>query len=71
LPEALVYQRLRHPVANERQAVRTLLRWYRDGADVQARIPLLSTYLGHVKPAATYWYYSDSRVIPMPALSCS
>ena len=33
-------------------AVRTLLRWYRDGGDVQARLPLLSTYLGHVRPPA-------------------
>jgi integrase len=39
-------------------AVRTLLDWYRDGADVQARMPLLSTYLGHVHPANTYWYLS-------------
>ncbi len=39
-------------------AVRTLLGWYRDGADVQARIPALSTYLGHVDPAHTYWYLS-------------
>ncbi|MCA1678603.1 MAG: tyrosine-type recombinase/integrase, partial [Actinobacteria bacterium] len=37
-------------------AVRTLLEWYRDGLDVQARLPLLSTYLGHVNPASTYWY---------------
>lgn len=37
-------------------AVRTLLNWYRDGADVQARLPLLSTYLGHVHPGSTYWY---------------
>ncbi len=37
-------------------AVRTLLEWYRDGVDVQARLPLLSTYLGHVNPASTYWY---------------
>jgi hypothetical protein len=22
----------------------------------QARLPLLSTYLGHVEPASTYWY---------------
>ena len=50
-------------------AVGTLLRWYRDGGDVQARLPLLSTYLGHVRPSSTYWYYSDSRVIPMPAPS--
>ncbi len=39
-------------------AVRTLLDWYRDGADVQACMPLLSTYLGHVHPANTYWYLS-------------
>lgn len=39
-------------------AVRTLLRWYRDGGDVQARLPLLSTYLGHIQPASTYWYLS-------------
>ena len=30
---------------------RTLLDWYRDGGDVAARLPLLSTYLGHVDPA--------------------
>jgi integrase len=30
-----------------RYAVQTLLDWYRDGVDVQARLPLLSTYLGH------------------------
>ena len=34
----------------------TLLDWYRDGGDVAARLPLLSTYLGHVDPANTYWY---------------
>lgn len=39
-------------------AVRTLLGWYRDGADVAALMPLLSTYLGHVHPANTYWYLS-------------
>ena len=37
-------------------AVATLLDWYRDGGDVAARLPLLSTYLGHVEPANTYWY---------------
>jgi integrase len=37
-------------------AVRTLLEWYRDDVDVQARLPLLSTYMGHVNPASTYWY---------------
>ena len=39
-------------------AVKTLLGWYRDGGDVQARMPLLSTYLGRVDPAATFWYLS-------------
>jgi len=47
--------------------VATLRDWYRDGVDVQARLPLLSAMLGHVAPAATYWYYSDSRVIPILA----
>lgn len=35
-------------------AVRTLLEWYRDEGEVQARLPLLSTYLGHVHPKDTY-----------------
>jgi integrase/recombinase XerD len=39
-------------------AVRTLLDWYRAGLDVESRLPLLSTYLGHVSPASTYWYLS-------------
>ena len=42
---------LRHTLA-----VNTLLGFYRDGLDVQARLPLLSTWLGHVKPESTYWY---------------
>lgn len=37
-------------------AVRTLLGWYRDDLDVNQRMPLLSTYLGHTEPADTYWY---------------
>jgi integrase/recombinase XerD len=37
-------------------AVTTLTEWYRDGVDVAARMPLLSAYLGHSKPASTYWY---------------
>ena len=30
--------------------VATMLDWYRDGGNVQARLPLLSTWLGHVDP---------------------
>lgn len=41
-------------------AIETLLRWYRDGGDVQARLPLLSTYLGHVRPSSTFWYLTAS-----------
>ena len=39
-------------------AVRTVLRWYRDGEDVDARLPLLSTFLGHGHISDTYWYLS-------------
>ncbi len=39
-------------------AVATLLGWYRAGEDVQAKMPSLSTYLGHREPAYTYWYLS-------------
>jgi integrase len=37
-------------------AVATLASWHADGADAQARLPVLATYLGHVKPLSTYWY---------------
>lgn len=37
-------------------AVRCLIGWYREGVDVEWRLPLLSTWLGHVDPSATYWY---------------
>ncbi len=39
-------------------AVRTMLRWYEAGNDVEARLPILSTYLGHRDPRSTYWYLS-------------
>jgi integrase/recombinase XerD len=39
-------------------AVNTLLAWYRAGLDVPSRMHLLSTYLGHLDPAGTYWYLS-------------
>ena len=37
-------------------AINALLRWYRAGADVQAKLPLLSTYMGHVCIASTQYY---------------
>lgn len=41
-----------------RFACLTLEDWYRAGLDVQPRLPLLSTYLGHIDPNSTYWYLS-------------
>ncbi len=41
-----------------RFAVRTLLDAYEHGHNPEARLALLSTYLGHVDPKATYWYLS-------------
>ena len=37
-------------------AVRTVLDWYAAGEDIDRRMPLLSTFLGHTDPASTYWY---------------
>jgi integrase/recombinase XerD len=39
-------------------AVRTLLHWYRTGADVEQRMPTLSAYLGHAHVNDTFWYLS-------------
>jgi integrase len=39
-------------------AVSTVTAWYRAGLDVNARLPLLSTYMGHADPANSYWYLS-------------
>lgn len=39
-----------------RFAVKVIIRWYREGRDVERELPKLSTYLGHVHVADTYWY---------------
>ena len=44
-------QDLRH-----RFAAQTLITWYRAGVEVERELPKLSTYLGHVHTADTYWY---------------
>ncbi len=41
-----------------RFAVQTLLVWYREGTDVEKKLPALSTYLGHTCVRDTYWYLS-------------
>jgi len=37
-------------------AVNTLVRWQRDAADVDADLPILTTFLGHRSVDDTYWY---------------
>ncbi len=39
-------------------AVGTLVRWYREGVDVERHIPRLATWLGHTHVSDTYWYLS-------------
>ena len=41
-----------------RFAIRTLVGWYREGTDVEKKLPALSTYLGHTRVRDTYWYLS-------------
>ena len=52
-----------HPTPHQLRhsfAVRTLIDWHRSGVRVDEHIATLSTYLGHVSPADTYWYLSAS-----------
>jgi integrase/recombinase XerD len=53
---------LRHTFAVERLAA-----WSRAGADVRARLPELSVYLGHTKPQNTYWYLTATPPLLEPA----
>jgi integrase/recombinase XerD len=39
-------------------AVRTLRNWYQSNVDVEAHLPELATYLGHVHVRDSYWYLS-------------
>jgi integrase/recombinase XerD len=40
--------------------VNSLIEAHRQGVDVDARIAILATYLGHVDPLNTYWYLTAS-----------
>ena len=51
-----------------RLAVTTLLRWYRDGIDVERHLPELSTYLGHAHVTDTYWYLTATPELLRHAL---
>jgi integrase/recombinase XerD len=52
-----------------RFAVRVLTRWYESGEDPARRLPVLSTYLGHVCVAGTYWYLSNSPELMAQAMA--
>ena len=39
-------------------ATRRLVEWYREGVDVQAMLPVLATYMGHVNYTSTAYYLS-------------
>lgn len=41
-----------------RMVVHRILTWNADGVDVDARLPVLATYLGHVEIRDVYWYLS-------------
>ena len=43
-----------------RLAIKTLLKWYRRGTDVERHFPELSTYLGHTEITDTYWYLTST-----------
>lgn len=49
-------------------AIQCLLRWYREGADVQSQLPKLAMYMGHVSIASTAYYL---RWIPELAQAAS
>lgn len=51
-----------------RFATNTLVRWYRSGQDPERRLPLLSTYLGHVHVSDTQWYLESSPELMRQAM---
>lgn len=52
-----------------RMAVLTLTRWYEAGVDAERKMPLLSTFLGHVCVAGTYWYLSGNPELMAQAMA--
>jgi integrase len=48
-------------------AFHALLRWYRAGVDVQARLPALATYMGHASILSTEYYLPTLDVVAQEA----
>jgi len=44
-------------------AVHRVIAWYREGADVQACLPLLATYLGHINLSGTQTYLTMTHAL--------
>ena len=51
-------------------AIRRLRAWHEAGKDVQALLPTLSVYLGHVRPEDTYWYLTATPDLLRAAGAC-
>jgi integrase/recombinase XerD len=68
LDEQTLGRRARLHDVRHAYVLRILLGWYRDGGDIEARLPLLSTVLGHVHPADTFWYIEGAP--ELLALAC-
>jgi integrase len=58
LPEQSGRRRPRLHDLRHHFAISTVVRWYREGQDVEQRLPVLSAFLGHVEVRDTYWYLS-------------
>ena len=56
--DAKVWRKCRMRHFRHRFAVRTLVEWYRSNEDIERRLPVLATFLGHGHVADTYWYLS-------------
>jgi integrase len=48
-------------------AVHRLVAWYREGVDLQARLPLLAIYLGHVNISGTQTYLTMTHELLIEA----
>ena len=53
---------MRHSFAHS-----ALQRWYRAGVDVEARLPALAAYMGHVSVVSTQYYLSSFEPVAVKA----
>jgi integrase len=65
--KGLSFHHLRH-----RFAVKRLVAWYQAGIDVQARLPVLATYMGHVHYTDTAYYLTaTAELLSLAAERCN